>query len=209
MKRHALTLLLAITGAMGLNASAVYDVTVNTTAIQGTSGYLDFQFFPGTQSDLATATVSNFATNGSLGSDTTAFGDYTPANPLLPGSFTFTNDVLGDEFWQSLTFGQNISFEVTLAGDAFDAPNPSNTSDTSFNISLFTDTTNFTPLLTSDPNGDLATLDILPGGTVTPAALSQVVSVAASVATPEPSSFVLIALGTAGMLLLARKFNRM
>jgi len=42
------------------NAAVVYGVTVDTSSVSGTSGFLEMQFNPGGSSLAATATVSGF-----------------------------------------------------------------------------------------------------------------------------------------------------
>src|SRR5947199_3502 len=60
------TLILLLAGSVAAEP-VLYLVTVNTRAVNGTSGFLDFQFNPGTSaSQVATAQISSF--NGDGGS---------------------------------------------------------------------------------------------------------------------------------------------
>ncbi len=49
------------------NADVIQDVSLNTSALAGTSGYLDFQFNPSAAgAPSAQVIVQNFSTDGSL-----------------------------------------------------------------------------------------------------------------------------------------------
>ncbi len=111
--------------------SIAYPITVNTSSsyFTGVTGSLDFQFNPGdATSQAATATITNFMTDGSLGAiipptpPTTGGG----ASGSLPGTVAIANSALSpesNELNQTFTYGSYFSFTVTFSGDAVDNPN--------------------------------------------------------------------------------------
>jgi len=184
----ALTLLLL--GTFGPGASCAgpitYQVSVNTAALSGQSGNLDFR-----SAESATAAVTNFQTiGGILSQPATPTGDATGS---LPSTLTLDNGTAFNDVFQGFTYGNSLGFLLTLSGQAIDSPG--GTFGTSFALSLY-DAAGITPLLTTDPNGSVLTVNLNANGTTlaqtfpqsatnhTPAAI-----VTASV--PEPSSIIL------------------
>ena len=175
-------------------ADLVYNVSVDTSALNAQSGNLDFQFNPGdATAEAATASVTGFqTTGGALAQPASLTGDATGS---LPGTLTLMNDQVYNDIFQGFTFGTGFSFTVTLAGPA--VASPGGTTGSTFAVSLFA-VDGVTPLLTTDPNGSVATIDLNPNGTASvytfaqsPTDSTPVATVTGAVAVPEPSGFVI------------------
>jgi hypothetical protein len=145
-------------------AASTYFITVNTSSVSGSSGFLDFQFNPGNSTtQAATATVSNF-TGGTLGATTPNAG---VVSGTLPGAVTFTNSAALNEYFQGFTYGASFSFVLTLSGAALDTPNGTSTAGSTFGLGLYDSAQN--PILTDQggTTGFAATVDINLNGTTT------------------------------------------
>jgi hypothetical protein len=151
------------------SAAVTYVVTVNTTAVNGTSGFLDFQFNPGNgTSQPATATISNFAVVG--GAVTGAPSDTGNVTGALPATVTIVNSTALNEAFQGFTYGTSFSFVLTLSGPAIDTPNGTATAGSTFGIGLYDSASN--PILTDQGalTGFAGQVDINLNGTNTPTA---------------------------------------
>lgn len=190
-------------------ASITYAVHVDTGALAGTQGYLDLQFLPGGADALAaTARVTAFNPYDATFAPTADLvGD---ASGLLPGDATLGNGQGFNDLFQGVTFGQQFWFLLTLAGDAL-SPSAPPLSGTAFSLLLF-GSDGFTPLLTVDPDGRIAALQIGPTGQVGVQTFAQVTG-ASPVATveevtavPEPTTLLLV--GSGVMALIVRRRRR-
>jgi hypothetical protein len=202
MFKHLCLLLSALAlGAWSLPAladSVTYQVTINTTSAVSTDGYIDLELNPNSASSSAiSASVFNFsgatvtsydpqAANGSAGS----------VSGSLPGSLSFTNSSVLNDYTQSIVFGtDSIVFDVTLTGVGVVASDGSD-----FQVAFYDDSGD--SLFTSDPSGIAGVININTDGSVTPDSLSSDVSIAA---TPEPGTLSLFGLGGLVALLLGRR----
>jgi hypothetical protein len=196
------------------HASVVYLVTVDTSAINGVSGNIDFQFNPGgPSSQSASALISLFSSAGGiLGGAPDVIGDVTGT---LPGDVAIGNTPIFNDYFQPFTFGTSFQFQLTLDGPAITSPNGSATSTSFFGLSLF-DAAGGVNLLTTDPLGFVATAQINLDGSVTPTAFPSDQPGGVPVVTfsnppagvPEPSTFAFLSsslLAMAGFAAVRRK----
>jgi len=192
-------------------ADLSFNVSVDTSSLSGQSGYLDFQFNPGDSTALpATAAVALFQTvGGVLVQPAILTGD---AAGSLPGTLTLDNGTAFNDAFQGFTFGSSFNFTVTLSGPAVDSPG--GTVGSAFASSLYA-SDGMTPLLTIDPNGSVATINLNANGTAsaetfpqsptddTPAAI-----VTPNAVTPVPEPSTLLAALISSALLLGFMFIR-
>ena len=186
----AICLLSATVASAG---SIGYSITINTSALAGTQGFLDVQFNSGPDSQAASAILAVFSTDGSFPGDApTVFG---PVLGTLPGDLYMDNSPFTDYF-QSFTFGNTIHFYVNFVGPAVDTPGGSQAGST-FGFGLW-DSTGFIPLLTTDTSGGfVARVDLNNDGTLThtnfPSNPEGGAPAAEFGAVPEPGTWLLAA----------------
>jgi hypothetical protein len=178
--------------------SITYLVTANTTSLNGTSGYLDFQLNPNMSTAAsASATITNFTGDGTLGAELPPLGD---VSGTLPGTVSFTNGPPPNDYTQASTYGNSLSFDVTLSGAAVGGSAPAGST---FAFSLLDSSGN--PYSTG-PNGATVTIDINPSGTTTstsyPPASGGGPTATASLVTavPEPATLWSMSLGLGTLL---------
>jgi hypothetical protein len=179
-----------------------YDITVNTSSISGTTGSLDFQFNPGPLvTQAANLQILGFTTDGMLGSATPS-GDVTGT---LPGTLTFDNLTSFNDYFTGFTYGNTLSFDVNLYGPAVTTPDGVSTSGSTFAFFMFSDAAGTMPVLTTDPGGTAATVDINLDGSTTPTNSSAQLTITnPSAPVPEPASFFMLAAGMAGVVLFRK-----
>jgi hypothetical protein len=186
-----LSMVLALLLPGGVSAAFLYDITVDTSAIDGAEGFVDFQFNPGAaDAPSAQATVTLFElVGGSLQPSPMIDGAVTGT---LPGPVVFDNSEVFNAFLQPVVFGTSLSFRVAFEGDFAAA---STTSGTLFTVALLDG--NWFPFdeIESSPLSAVIELD-LAMGTVTPTFVSSAASVTEI---PEPQTWLLLA---AGLLVL-------
>lgn len=179
-----------------------YDVTLNTTALTGTPGFLDLQFNPGTIPGTpgAQATISLFGGDAVLQNTGPAngTGDVTGA---LPGDLVFHNTTQFNDFFQLMTFGSSTTFHVNFTGAFLTALSGAHTA---FSVSLY-DADGITPLLTTDPSGALTIFDLAPGGEITSTIFNP--SVVTVAAVPLPAAVVLFPTGLSLIAIACRRFR--
>ena len=173
-----------------------FTVSVNTSALSGTNGFINFQFNPGgAGAPTATATITGFTfAGGTLAGTADLTGG---AAGTLPGTVTINNSSQLNDLFQGFTLGNSFSFTLTLSGNALN--NPGGNIGSAFALSLF-GPNQTTPLLTLDPNGTLLTLLLNPGGTITSLTFptgsgASVVTIQQQTAVPEPATVLLLTTG--------------
>lgn len=197
---HALLLICA-----GLCSSTTlaqsYLITVDTSAIAGTSGYVNFQFNP---ADLmapeAGASILQWAGSITLLDAPMIEGNVTGA---LPGMISLNNGTAFNDYFQAAQFGDAFSFVLQLAGNVF---LPANSLGTSFALALYAADA-MTPLLSDDISGSLLRFELRPDGSSDyqafgPDASSPSVVQVAPV--PLPAAAWLLLSGVMGLLGVAR-----
>jgi hypothetical protein len=195
------SILLLLISASYLDASVIYKITMNTTSLNTQSGNLDFQFNAGnSDAQAATATVSAFTSNGTVGSPAQLSGDVTPANAALPGTFTLGNTAQFNDLFQPFTFGTTLSFFVTLGGPAVDSPNGTSQSGSTFGFSLY-NAAGDTPLLTTAADGTVVDISINPGARVSTSSQTG----ASISAVPEPGTLLIAGLSLLGLFASRRR----
>lgn len=182
--------------------SVTYTVTVNTSSQTGNNGYIDLELNGGTfGSQDITATVTGFS--GAVLNPGDSLNDAVGTSGSLDvPPLTFDNQV-GNDYFEALTFGNEVSFLVTLAGDGVSGSGASTSeSGTIFQVQ-FWDASGMSTVLSDDPNGLTAELDVAADGT-----LSSDAGTGASVAaaTPEPATLSLV--GMAGVLVRVAQRRR-
>jgi hypothetical protein len=202
--KHILqTTLLAILASSLAMADLTYNVTLNTTPLNTTQGYLAFDFLQGSPVENNTATISSFTSDATLGTLTLS-GDATGTISPGPGTLDDINNFF-NEFLQQVTFGTTISFNLSLTTNG--APTPDN-----FAFYLL-DSSQF-PIVTSDPTGadSLFSIDITGPG-LTPNVYTSADATAtvtpAGTAAPEPSTFWLVGISLAGLLPLLKRRKKL
>jgi hypothetical protein len=178
----------------------LYQVTIDTTAIEGVTGSLNFQVGVLGTPDPLTIELSDFTFDGSFGllDSDFCFGE-TPCpvtGDLASGaSMSFANTPFDPpsfiDYLRPVVFGTQISFRLFFSGLALDNPSPA-PGTTSFEIVLLDEF--FDPLLSDDSaigsivsfvvdDGELSFTNFSSGGE---ADVSEV---------PEPGTLALVALG--------------
>lgn len=139
-------------------ADVTYEVTVDTTSLIGSTGFLDFQFNPGPLgSQAATGEIQNFILiPGSLAGAPDPMGDVMGA---LPGTVSIGNSTGFNDYFQQVMFGPQIMFDLFLTGPALSAPDGVSASGSSFGFSMFAND-GVTPLLTTNPDGFALIVDV-------------------------------------------------
>jgi len=195
---YLIVALILLAAGSAFATSPVYEVYVNTSAIAGQSGYLDFQFNPGMSSQAALARILNFDPyTGALTGVPLTTGDVAGG---LPGAVTINNTTAWNDYYQGFTFGNGLHFSVQLEGPAVTAPTDADGS--SFGFSMYA-ADQVTPLLGKDSNGFAMTAEVTSLGTIA----TEYGPAASSV--PEPSTYALFTLGLAGAVLLRKKTVKM
>lgn len=180
-----------------------YHIQIDTSTLLGTTGFLDFQFNPGSApAPAATAVVFNVsgATFADPASDPPIVdGDVSGALPT-PGTLTFGNSTSFNAYLAPVTFGALFQFTLNLDGET-----GNNGPNTAFSLAALDG--NFNPQLPADPGGyALLTLDRDPAsGRV--AYLNPNPSVVTITTVPEPSALALLVAGM-GLLTLTTLAGR-
>ena len=176
--------------------SITYQVNVDTSSLNGSSGYLDYQFNPGgAGAGQGSVTIISFSPVGNLNPgdpNNSVSGDVTGSLTGAPSPLTLNNTSAFNDYFEGFTYGNGISFDVTLSGPAVGSSGPVGSS---FAFSLY-DSDGTTPLLTTDMNGSVLTINANADGSTSvatfPQSLTNDTPAGSAVSTtPEPSSAVL------------------
>ncbi|MGD0959981.1 MAG: NF038129 family PEP-CTERM protein [Methylomonas sp.] len=180
------------------------DVNINTSAIQGASGEIVFDFISGGNTLYNSAGISAFNTDGTLGASTTQ-GD---AVGLLPSTVTLdTQSNLFNELAQNITFGANIAFALNFTQNAPD----STALPDAFSVFLLNNSGNTVPN-TTDPTASnalfLFNIDgSSTGNLITYSSLDQPITW--QVATvPIPATLLLFSSGLIALVLHGKPLNK-
>jgi hypothetical protein len=170
--------------------AVTYQVTVDTSAIHGSPGFLDFDFAQGNNSQAAFVTIGTFSTDGSLLGTPQVSGD---VSGTLPGALAIDNSAQFNDYFQGFNYGDSLAFLLSFGGPAITSPNGTSSSGSTFAFAMF-DSTGANPLLTTDPNGNTFTVDVNLDGSTTPTNFALNGLDGAPLATiqqvvPEPSAF--------------------
>ena len=177
-----------------------YRVTVDTSAIADTNGYVNFQFNP---ADLlapeANASIFQWAGSITLLDVPVIEGSVAGA---LPGTVDLNNDTAFNDYLHAAQFGETLSFLLQFAGNS---SVPASSLGTSFALALYAaDAT--TPLLSDDVSGSILRFELGPDGvdyqTFGPDASSP--SVAQVSPVPLPAAAWLLLSGVVGLFATAR-----
>lgn len=200
--KHLLSIASAVLLAcavMPVHADTVtYSVVVNTSSQTGNAGYVDLELNAGSlgAQDI-TATVIAF--DGATLNPGDPNNDAINTTGSLPGPLSFDNQIANDYF-EALTFGNQLSFLVTLSGDGVSASGASTSaSGTDLQLS-FLDSSQSNFLFSNDPSGTAALIGVAADGTSS--VTTQPGTTVA--ATPEPATVSLLGLSLAFMEMARR-----
>lgn len=194
---------LVLTAAPAVADIAQYQVTINTSSLAGTTGYIDLQFNPGdSTSQQASAAISHFA-GGSLAGSPQLIG---AVSGSLASVVAIANSGGWNDYFEQITFGNSTTFYLKVDGPALTAPDGIAQAGSIFGLSLFDNS--ISPLLTLDPSGFLFTLNVNLDGTTTPFGFSSAVSSTPVTAVPEPSLILLLFASFAGCAVIFFVFGR-
>lgn len=168
-------------------------VTVDTSSQDGVVGSFDFNFGPGgLVTQQASLDVLNFSSDGALGGAPATMGDVIGS---LPGTLTFDNGTQNNDYFQGFTFGNTVTFMVSLYGPALTAPDGTSTSGSSFSFSMFSDSAGTIPILTNDLiDGYAILVNVNLDGSVSVDNSSPYITVSDPAAVPEPPGMWFVAL---------------
>jgi hypothetical protein len=191
------------------SADVTYFVTADTSSLLGQNGYLDLQFEPGpVGTNPANAVVTQFTTNGALSGPASLTGDVTGQ---LPATLSFDNQTVFNDYFQTVQFGTEEKFAVTL-----DGPNPTGGGPSAFNIAFYA-SNGSTPLLTVSPDGEVGQIVINSDGSTTPVAYAAAagagsvlsVNLVQSETVPEPAHLGWVGAAVGGVVALRiRRLSR-
>jgi hypothetical protein len=173
-----------------------YDVIVDTSSVDNDYGYIELQLNQGSNEPLlpmVTATITDFTGDFTLNSSDSN-NDEINGSGSLPGTVTISDPA--SDYFEGLTFGNTLMFNVTLDGPGVSLEGDLNAGSGSIFSLTFYDADQ-TPIFATDT---AALITVAYNGTVTAESDAGNVEVV-----PEPSTLWL----SAGAGLLAFAFRRM
>jgi hypothetical protein len=153
-----------------------YQITINTTSVSGTTGYMDIVLDPGSLGALGVTAQINGFSGATLSTNTTTTGTVSgtnlyfidgdvsttpPSAPILLSASNTLNMMNGDannELTQALTFATSLTFNLSLSGPGVSLlGDAGGTSGTVFLLDFLNDAqTSY--ILSSDPTGSTTSL---------------------------------------------------
>jgi len=182
-------------------ASLSYTVNLDTTNFSGSDGYLYLSYITYGNQVSSTATVSNFATDGLLGSQSLNVVNGSAVSGALPGSVTFANTNGINDYNHAIQFGSGLSFNLLLNSSSFGSV-PANAGASTFTLALYRDELGTQPLLTGDGAGNLLQIDLNNDGTTV---VSTFDASTQATPTPIPAAAWLFGSGLMGLAGLRRR----
>lgn len=179
-----------------------YLVTMDTTSVQGVTGYMTMDFLPTLSLYSANALVSGFNFDGTFVTETPMIsGDVTGALDIS-GGVLMGNSTPFNSFSQAMTFGSYLGFTLTITSPVLNNPDPLSQGGTTFAYYLFDRVPNpNTPppdfvlgnslLTTGGPGDAVMTAELCDCGIVTVTPYFQNV-----VIVPEPGTILMASLAT-------------
>jgi len=162
-----------------------FEVTVDTSSLAGVDGQLAFDLIDGDGATNNSVLISDFVTDGTLGSASVLGG----VSGSLPGSVTISDTDFFNELLQGINLGDLISFTLDVTTNfAGGVPD-------SFSFFIL-DSTALISLVTTDLLGNaLFVIDIdgTATGALSVASLTEPTLLVGVTAVPEPSSILLLA----------------
>jgi hypothetical protein len=193
-------LVFALAFVASVAQAATLQFTLNTSSIAGTNGSVDFQFNPGgASSQAASVMLYNFAGGSNAG---VVQGIGSVSGGPIPNPITINNTNSANDAFETITFGNSLSFLANFTGPAVTSPNGISTASSQFTFSLFKDAAGTMPVLTPDLNGIAGTATVNLNGTLSSSAVSPSLTITS---VPEPGSFGM----AAGALLIAFGISRL
>ena len=164
--------MLASTAAFSLasasRADQTYHVNFDTSSLPTGAGpySIDFQLFDGGDLSNNTASITNFSfgTGSAPANDASVGGTGTFSGGIVAGAVNLADDFTSNEFYETFTPGNNLSFDVTLSTNVDSGPT---SSPDEFTFSILDSAS--APIPTLDPLGadTLAVVEISDTPTVT------------------------------------------
>jgi len=189
--------LFAFVGGAALATPYYIEVTVDTSSLDGSGGYLYFQYTPANGAD-STATITDY-TGGYLAPFRSSEVDGSAVTGLLPGEVVFANTNGINDYNQGIAFDNSILFRIFFSDPA---PGGQVGGSSTFSLGLFQDEFGGTPLLTQD--GTLFAANLMNDGSVTSDVFAP--GVRADVI-PEANTLWLFGSGLLGLLGVGRKMK--
>jgi hypothetical protein len=194
-----LSIVLVFLAAGSVFAAPVYNVSVNTSSLSGTDGYLYFQYVPVNAAE-STATVSGFSGGTLAPANASNVVDGSAVTGILPGSVTFANTNGINDYNHGFTFGNSLSFLLSFTDPLIGGlPGGGST----FSLGLFGDESGSSPLITS--SGTVFSADLVNDGSVSPV---TVAGISSANPVPEAGTMWLLGSGLVGWVGIGRKIRK-